>query len=618
MKRLTNDVFVAGSVSAVALVNSLPSYAAVAKSTSGTGNVLSYGTPQNNSLEDNIKELSQLIGENLENEYEEKEEKIKDMIEKRDWNYEYTIQSFYDQKSPYSNVDYAAIIAAYGTAIQCGRGDGPLLSDLKIFDMKVTATDVPDENSDEKYGKVVFSVKNAEEILNIYGYSLSNEKTEKIYEYRYRKINEEVSNETIRKSISVLTPEGLSSANQRSYEECAAMLPDNLSSDRRTIVMNALALLGKVPYEWGGKPSKAGYDSSWWSFDSSGQQKGLDCSGFVQWVFMTSDYPSEVTGKIYGTASINKNLVSISESQLQPGDIGLLNNTSSSQNHTGIYLGNGLWIHCSSGSKTVVVSNYNFKYFKAAPLATASGSKVTYKMTSAVTLENKTSDVEEATKAKAKSNSSATDNSKNPLSTDGAATIEEKDEETNAETSETGIESAENDIHDVSEDQFTISSSENNEEDGGSCLEETSSEETVSGGSTSADASSGYSENDVTLMAQLMTSEAIGEGEEGMAAVGEVVMNRVASSSFPDTISEVIFQRGQFAGASSIKKITPSEKAKELAREVINGSTKVFNNKNVLYFCNSMVVSGVAATENVSWNGKAWYTSVGNHAFYVG
>lgn len=50
----------------------------------------------------------------------------------------------------------------------------------------------------------------------------------------------------------------------------------------------------------------------------------------------------------------------------------------------------------------------------------------------------------------------------------------------------------------------------------------------------------------VELMARMIVAEAEGEPYLGMVAVGAVIMNRVESPRFPDTIRAVLFQRGQF------------------------------------------------------------------------
>lgn len=595
-----------------------PASAAYAAYSKEEDSLLSYSDPSKNTLSENIDELSILLGRKVSDEYAEKEEEIKEMIKKRGWNYEYTIQSFYDQKSPYSDIDYASVIAAYATVLQYGRESGPLFTDLDLIEMSVEDAEVPDDEIEEKYGKVTFSVRNAEEFFNEYGLSLTNKNIKADYDYRYQQINAEISEETIQSSISVLTPEGLTLVNQKTYEEYAAMLPDDLSSERRAIVLNALALLGKVPYEWGGKPTKSGYDDTWWSFDTSGQQKGLDCSGFVQWVYMTSGYPKAVTGKIYSTSSINKNLVSISKSELQPGDIGLMNNTSSSQNHTGIYLGNDLWIHCSSSAKTVIVSNFDFKYFKAAPLANTStdGETVSYRMSST----NGATSEEEAiikawssqTEEEAPTESTSTSDTQSSSSSESAMTVTETKQSTETEssgaaTSTKAEESAETSTAATTESSQAVST------------EETTSEAETEGTETAnQESETSCSDEDVELLAQLITHEAIGEGRDGWIAVGEVVCNRVESAKFPNTIREVIFQSGQFSGAKYITSIEPSAEMLEVARGILDGSLRVFNNKNVLYFCNPASVNGTAASVKESWNGKEWYTYINHHAFYLG
>ncbi|PLS01889.1 cell wall hydrolase [Neobacillus cucumis] len=56
----------------------------------------------------------------------------------------------------------------------------------------------------------------------------------------------------------------------------------------------------------------------------------------------------------------------------------------------------------------------------------------------------------------------------------------------------------------------------------------------------------GYSENELDLLARLVRAEAESEPYHGKVAVACVVLNRVASPSFPDSIKEVIYQKGQF------------------------------------------------------------------------
>ena len=71
--------------------------------------------------------------------------------------------------------------------------------------------------------------------------------------------------------------------------------------------------------------------------------------------------------------------------------------------------------------------------------------------------------------------------------------------------------------------------------------------------STSSSSTSTASYSDLELLAALIYCEAGGESYEGQVAVGAVVMNRVESGSYPNTISGVIYQKGQFTPASSGK-----------------------------------------------------------------
>lgn len=86
------------------------------------------------------------------------------------------------------------------------------------------------------------------------------------------------------------------------------------------------------------------------------------------------------------------------------------------------------------------------------------------------------------------------------------------------------------------------------------------------------------SNSDIDLLAALIFCEAGGEPYRGQLAVGAVVMNRVRSSSFPNTISGVIYQRGQFTPASSgkLSRVLSGGRATsscyQAAREALSGS----------------------------------------------
>lgn len=91
-------------------------------------------------------------------------------------------------------------------------------------------------------------------------------------------------------------------------------------------------------------------------------------------------------------------------------------------------------------------------------------------------------------------------------------------------------------------------------------------------------ASVSVSDSDLTLLAAIIQCEAGGECYEGQLAVGAVVMNRVRSGSFPNSISGVVYQRGQFTPASSgklsrvLSSGSISSSCYQAAREALNGA----------------------------------------------
>ena len=89
--------------------------------------------------------------------------------------------------------------------------------------------------------------------------------------------------------------------------------------------------------------------------------------------------------------------------------------------------------------------------------------------------------------------------------------------------------------------------------------------------SSNSNNSSSNSSN-LNLLSKLVYSEARGEPYKGQVAVAAVVLNRVASSSFPNTISGVIYQSGSFdAVADGQINLTPDANAKKAAQDALNG-----------------------------------------------
>jgi N-acetylmuramoyl-L-alanine amidase len=82
----------------------------------------------------------------------------------------------------------------------------------------------------------------------------------------------------------------------------------------------------------------------------------------------------------------------------------------------------------------------------------------------------------------------------------------------------------------------------------------------------------GFSQNDIKLMSNAVYGESRGEPYTGQVAVAAVILNRVQSASFPNTVSGVIFEPGAFtAVADGQIWLTPNENARKAVLDAING-----------------------------------------------
>ena len=130
---------------------------------------------------------------------------------------------------------------------------------------------------------------------------------------------------------------------------------------------------------------------------------------------------------------------------------------------------------------------------------------------------------------------------------------------------------------------------------------------TLSG--TTAASSAAYLSADHRLLAKLVYAEARGESYKGQVAVAAVVLNRVASSEFPNTVTGVIYQSGAFSCVSngSINN-TPDSSCIRAAREALNGWDPT---GGCLYYYNARLTSD-------TWiRTRTIVTVIGNHSFAV-
>ncbi len=94
----------------------------------------------------------------------------------------------------------------------------------------------------------------------------------------------------------------------------------------------------------------------------------------------------------------------------------------------------------------------------------------------------------------------------------------------------------------------------------------------TSSGGGSTGSTSNISQSDLNLLARCVYGEARGEPYNGQVAVAAVVLNRVRSSKFPNTISGVIYQAGAFTAVSDGQiNLTPNESAYSAARDALGG-----------------------------------------------
>lgn len=113
----------------------------------------------------------------------------------------------------------------------------------------------------------------------------------------------------------------------------------------------------------------------------------------------------------------------------------------------------------------------------------------------------------------------------------------------------------------------------------------------------------------VYWLSRIIHAEARGENQEGQIAVGNVVLNRVDSDEFPDTIKGVIFQKGQFNPVSNGSIYNePSTDAVRSATIALEGHEVV--DESALFFYNDRLV----ASDN--WiRTRDVVTVIGNHTF---
>ena len=125
--------------------------------------------------------------------------------------------------------------------------------------------------------------------------------------------------------------------------------------------------------------------------------------------------------------------------------------------------------------------------------------------------------------------------------------------------------------------------------------------------SSSASNSSSVSSSDLNLLAKIVYAEARGEVYTGQVAIAAVVLNRVKSGSFPNTIAGVIYQPGAFTAVSDGQiNLTPNSTAKKAAQDALNGWDPTYG--SIYYF------NPDTATSAWIWS-RPYVITIGKHRF---
>ena len=114
-------------------------------------------------------------------------------------------------------------------------------------------------------------------------------------------------------------------------------------------------------------------------------------------------------------------------------------------------------------------------------------------------------------------------------------------------------------------------------------------------------------DEDLYLLASAIHGEARGEPYEGQVAVGAVILNRVSSEDFPNSIAEVVYQRGAFDAVRDGQiTLTPNDTAFRAAQDALNGWDPSYG---AIYYFNPST-----ATNKWIWS-RPMTITIGKHRF---
>ncbi|RAK06702.1 N-acetylmuramoyl-L-alanine amidase [Halanaerobium saccharolyticum] len=116
------------------------------------------------------------------------------------------------------------------------------------------------------------------------------------------------------------------------------------------------------------------------------------------------------------------------------------------------------------------------------------------------------------------------------------------------------------------------------------------------------------SRDDIILLARIIHGEARGEDFKGKVAVGSVILNRINSQQFPNSIRDVILQKGQFSSLMDGQaNYYPGEEELQAARAALLGYDPTLGS---IYFYNPEIAT------NTAWiSRRNFVTKIGGHVF---
>lgn len=185
--------------------------------------------------------------------------------------------------------------------------------------------------------------------------------------YSFTEEQNEALDELLASSDMLTALAGDLTISSQDAKELLANLPTDLSPERRAVVETACQLVGKVNYFWGGKSLVLGWDDRWGTLrqvtaagsSTTGTYRpyGMDCSGYVDWVFYNITGGEYIIGHGGGAHAQHTYCASISWDQAMPGDLVFYPD----DEHVGIVggrdeNGNLLIIHCAYSANNVVIT----------------------------------------------------------------------------------------------------------------------------------------------------------------------------------------------------------------------------------------------------------------------